>query len=96
MRLLLITLVAAVIAGCGFNKPILMMPEFPTPIKELTEKCNELKLIDGDQVAITDMLKTIVHNYTLYHQCSLKVDGWNEWYTEQKKIYDELRSKGKQ
>ena len=47
MRLLLITLVAAVIAGCGFNKPILMMPEFPTPIKELTEKCNELKLIEA-------------------------------------------------
>ena len=42
------------------------------------------------------MLKTIVHNYTLYHQCSLKVDGWNDWYVEQKKIYDELRSKGKQ
>lgn len=96
MRLLLITLVAVVIAGCGFNKPILMMPEFPTPIKELTEKCNELKLIEGDQVAITDMLKTIVHNYTLYHQCSLKVDGWNDWYVEQKKIYDDLRSKGKQ
>jgi hypothetical protein len=96
MRYILIALMALVITGCTVKKPVLMMPEFPTPIKELTEKCNELKLIEADAVAITEMLKTIVHNYTLYHQCSLKVDGWNEWYTEQKKIYDELRSKGKQ
>lgn len=96
MRYILIALMALTFAGCSLKKPVLMMPEFPTPVKELTEKCNELKLLEGDSVAITEMLKTIVHNYTLYHQCSLKVDGWNEWYAEQKKIYDELRSKGKQ
>jgi hypothetical protein len=96
MRYILIALLVATITGCSVKKPVLMMPEFPAPIKELTEKCNELKLIEGDQVAITEMLKVIVHNYTLYHQCSLKVDGWNEWYVEQKKIYDDLRNKGKQ
>ena len=95
MRYILIPLLALTIAGCGFSKPVLVMPEFPKPVKELTEKCNELKLIEDDAVAITEMLKTIVHNYTLYHQCSLKVDGWNDWYVEQKKIYDEAKSKGK-
>jgi len=35
MRLIVIALVAAVLAGCGFKQPVLMMPEFPTPIKSL-------------------------------------------------------------
>ena len=95
MRSLAILLVTIALAGCGFSKPVLMMPEFPEPVKELTEKCRELQMIEGDAVAITDMLKTVVNNYTLYHQCSLKVDGWNDWYVEQKKIYDDVKSKGK-
>ena len=95
MRSLAILLVTVALAGCGFSKPVLMMPEFPEPVKELTEKCRELQMIEGDAVAITDMLKTVVNNYTLYHQCSLKVNGWNDWYLEQKSIYDEVKTKGK-
>jgi len=94
MRLLAVLLTVAALAGCGFSKPVLMMPEFPQPVKELTEKCPDLKQIEGDNVAITDMLKTIVQNYTMYHQCSYKVDGWNDWYVEQKKIYDDVKLKG--
>jgi hypothetical protein len=37
------------------------------------------------------MLKTVVENYTLYYQCSTKVEGWQEWYSEQKKIFDEVK-----
>jgi hypothetical protein len=96
MKYILIAVMALTITGCAMKKPVLMMPEFPAAVKELTEKCPELKLIETDQVAITDMLKVIVENYSRYHQCSYKVEGWNDWYTEQKKIYDDLRSKGKQ
>jgi hypothetical protein len=27
----------------------------------------------------------------LYYQCSAKVDGWNEWYQQQKKIYEAVK-----
>ena len=95
MRLAIVLLTTLILGGCSFMRPVLIMPEFPKPVKELTEKCRELQMIEGDTVAITDMLKTVVNNYTLYHQCSLKVDGWNDWYVEQKKNYDEVKSKGK-
>jgi len=95
MRLTIVLLTTLILGGCGFMKPVLIMPEFPQPVKELTEKCRELQMIEGDTVAITDMLKIVVNNYTLYHQCSLKVDGWNDWYVEQKQIYDEVKNKGK-
>jgi hypothetical protein len=55
------------------------------------KKCDDLKTIEGDKVLITDMLKIIVQNYTLYYECSTKVDGWQDWYNQQKKIYENLK-----
>ena len=54
------------------------------------KKCEDLKKIEGDKVAITEMLKVVVHNYSLYWECSAKVDGWQDWYNAQKKIYDNI------
>mgnify|MGYP003339040136 CR=1 FL=1 len=62
-----------------------------TDIPELTKKCEELKLAVGSTISITDLLKTVVNNYTMYYECSNKVDGWNEWYTKQKEIYEKTR-----
>lgn len=77
------------LAGCSHFLPA--KPKFPAAIPELTEPCPELEKIKGDQVAITELLKTVVHNYSLYYQCSLKNDGWNQWYKEQKEIYDKTK-----
>lgn len=55
------------------------------------EKCNELKTVQGNKVSITDMLKIVVENYSMYYECSTKVEGWQEWYVEQKKIFDEVK-----
>jgi hypothetical protein len=80
------------LSGCGmFTKFLPAKPQFPEPVKELTEPCPDLKQLEGDKVAITDLLKKIVENYTLYYQCSLKNDGWNEWYQKQKKIYEDTK-----
>ena len=96
MRIIAISLLVFALSGCGmFTKLLPTMPEFPQPVKELTEPCPDLKQIEGDKVAMTDLLKAVVNNYTLYYQCSLKNDGWNEWYKEQKKLYDEVKNKGR-
>ena len=84
---ILVTTLALV--GCSTVVPV--KPKFPDPVKELTEKCHALQKVEGDKVAITDMLKVIVNNYALYYECSAKVDGWNEWYNEQKKIYESVK-----
>lgn len=81
------------LGGCSLfeKQPIPVKREFPQATPELMKKCEQLKTIQGDKVAITEMLKTVVENYTLYYQCSTKVEGWQEWYTEQKKIFDEVK-----
>jgi len=89
MRLLLVSLLTLAVTGCGMMDRFLpAKPKFPDPIKELTLPCPELKQIEGNQVAITELLKAVVNNYTLYYDCSLKNEGWNKWYKEQREIYE--------
>lgn len=85
MKYLVIALL--LLAGCSTTVPV--QKKFPNATPELMKKCESLKKIEGDKVAITDMLKVIVHNYSLYYECSTKVDGWQEWYSEQKKIHED-------
>ena len=86
MKYLLIILL---LAGCSTVVPV--KQKFPNATPELMKKCESLKKIEGDKVAITDMLKVIVQNYSLYYECSTKVDGWQDWYNEQKKIFDNVK-----
>jgi 3-deoxy-D-manno-octulosonate 8-phosphate phosphatase KdsC-like HAD superfamily phosphatase len=82
-------IITAMLVGCSTAVPI--KTAFPEAPQILKEKCENLKKIEGDKVAITEMLKVVIHNYTLYYECSTKVDGWQEWYNEQKKIYESVK-----
>lgn len=80
------------LSGCAFFKqPVPIVPKFPDATPELLKKCEDLKTVEGDKVAITELLKTIVQNYTLYYECSNKVEGWQDWYTQQKKLYENIK-----
>jgi len=86
---ILIFFFVLMISGCSmFNRSVPIAPQWPDVPEELRNKCETLKTIVGDKITITDMMKVIVENYTLHYECSLKVDGWNEWYNSQKKIYE--------
>ena len=80
-------LLALLLAGCSTTVPV--QSKFPNPTPELMKQCESLKKVEGDTVSITDLLKVVVHNYTLYYECSTKVEGWQEWYNEQKKIHED-------
>lgn len=88
MKYIALVLVA-VLVGC--STPVPIKPKWPEAPQVLKERCENLKKIEGDRVAITEMLKVIINNYTLYHECSTKVEGWNEWYDAQKKIYESVK-----
>jgi hypothetical protein len=81
-------ILALTLTGC-YSVPI--KQKFPEAIPELKEKCPNLKQIEGDKVAITDLLKSVIINYNMYYECSLKNDGWNKWYDEQRKIYESVK-----
>lgn len=66
-------------------------PKWPAAPKELTEKCPDLNQADLNKPSITDFLKVIVSNYELYYNCSIKQEGWVNWYEEHKKNYESLK-----
>ena len=80
---------ALVLTAC--STPVPVSQRFPDVPKALVERCESLKKIEGDKVAITEMLKVVVQNYGMYYECAAKVDGWNDWYQEQKRIYESVK-----
>lgn len=99
MKYLALTFVVFM-SGCSLFGPRhapVEPPKWPDASPALVEKCKELQTLqETGSLNITDILKAVVTNYGFYHQCSNKVDGWNKWYTEQKKNYEEAIDKGKQ
>lgn len=73
------------LSGC-FTVPV--KQEFPVAPQVLLEKCPDLLVIDDGKNSLRDMLKVVIQNYATYYQCAEKTHGWQDWYNEQKKIYN--------
>lgn len=89
MKALIVAISFLFITGCSVTTPV--KRNFPPAPEALTKQCDELKLLSGDKVSITDLLKVVVENYRLHYECANKVEGWTEWYTEQKKIFEDVK-----
>lgn len=85
-----IILITILISAC--STPVPIKQKFPNTPKELVEKCPELEKAAENTISITELLKVVVRNYSLYYTCSAKIDGWNEWYIEQKRIFDQANN----
>jgi hypothetical protein len=88
MKYIILSL-AVVLSACSTSVPV--SQRFPDVPKALVERCESLRKIEGDKVAITEMLKVVVQNYGMYYECAAKVDGWNDWYQEQRRIYESVK-----
>jgi uncharacterized lipoprotein YmbA len=82
-------ILAMMLVAC--STPVPVSQKFPEVPKSLVERCESLRKIEGDKVAITEMLKVVVQNYGMYYECAAKVDGWNDWYQEQRRIYESVK-----
>jgi hypothetical protein len=87
MKVIILSLVLF-LSACSTTVPV--KQKFPVAPKELLEKCPQLNTVEQGKTAITDLVKTVVENYKLYYQCSLKQEGWSDWYTEQKEVFDQV------
>jgi hypothetical protein len=88
-KLMLLPLV--LLSGCAVTA-VPVAPSFPEAPATLLQKCEALKEVAED-ASLTDFTKIVVENYILYHECSRKVEGWNEWYNKQKAIFEEATKK---
>lgn len=79
------------LAGCGITA-VPTTPKFPDAPATLQEKCAKLKEAT-EGMTLSEFTKVVVENYMLYHECERKVEGWNEWYQKQKKIFEDSTKK---
>ena len=74
------------LSGCSFLLPV--TSKFPDVPEDLIAKCNDLLLVKEDTTKLSEVLVVVTKNYSQYHECSSKVNSWNEWYTKQKNIHE--------
>jgi hypothetical protein len=84
---LVLMLVVFVLTGCSTVVPV--TAKFPQK-PEGVEKCAELKKL-GDDAKLSDVSNIINDNYAEHFKCSIKNDTWNEWYDQQKKIFEGIK-----
>ena len=42
-------------------------------------------------VKVSELIRTVTDNYATYYKVKEQVQGWQEWYKEQKKIYESVK-----
>ncbi len=87
----LVVLPLFLLAGCSITA-VPVTPKFPEAPATLQEKCAELKEAT-EGMSLTEFTKVVIENYMLYHECKVKVEGWNDWYNKQKAIFEAATKK---
>ncbi len=81
----LILMCVLFLTACGTTVPVKRI--FPEAPNVLLERCADLKKVK-ENAQLSDVVKTVTENYSLYHECSSKHDSFVEWYKAQKKTFE--------
>lgn len=65
--------------------------EFPKLPASLEKPCSALEEVPADTKKLSEVLITVTNNYSLYHECQIKVDTWLEWYKQQREIFNSVK-----
>lgn len=88
MKYLPILLILA-LSACSTTVPV--KQQFPVAPSILLEKCPQLQKVDSDKGTMREMLRVVIENYSTYYQCAAKTHGWQDWYGEQKRVYEDTK-----
>jgi|APGre2960657423_1045063.scaffolds.fasta_scaffold21683_3 hypothetical protein len=83
---MLSTALLSMLGACSTTTPV--SRHFPEVPAEISKECGPLTIIGKPEVKLSELLTIVNSNYSKYHECSAKLDAWNEWYIEQKKAFD--------
>ena len=84
-----ILLLFCILSGCATVVPVSIT--FPNVPEMLLEDPPKLKVTKLTNVKASDLLTTVVENYGTYYEIREKLMGWQTWYKEQKKIFEEAQ-----
>ena len=85
LKYILLSLV--LLTGCT-TAPI--VAKFPAAPAIRQTACPQLQTVK-DTVKLSELTNTISQNYSTYYECAVRVDTWQEWYREQKQIFESIK-----
>ena len=88
-KIITLSLLGLVLAGCSTTVPV--KRNFPSVPEALLKECGTLNAINKPEVKLSELMDTVAKNYGKYHECAAINEAWQEWYTEQKKVFDEVK-----
>jgi hypothetical protein len=88
MKTILLTL-TMFLTGCTTVVPVTQKWPEPPGLQSM-QPCPELKKLEPN-AQLSDVAKTITHNYTEYYTCLIKLEAWQEWYAKQEIIHKGLK-----
>jgi PBP1b-binding outer membrane lipoprotein LpoB len=86
--LLIIIILAFLATGCSTTVPV--VAKFPKAPERLMQPCPQLEKLENE-AKLSDVAKSVVNNYTKYHECSIQNESWIEWYKTQKQIFESVK-----
>ena len=89
MKTIILVLAAMALAGCSTTVPV--KRTFPDAPPSLMQPPPPLKTLDPNDPKLSKVLETAVENMGAYHELVEKYRAWQEWYREQKKIFDSVK-----
>ena len=88
-KIILLSLLSVMLVGCSTTVPV--KRTFPDVPAALLKECGALNTINKPEVKLSELIDTVAKNYGKYHECAAVNEAWQEWYLEQKKVFDELK-----
>jgi hypothetical protein len=89
MRKLALVFLLAVLTGCSTTAPVIM--KFPEAPPSLMEPGDKLTPLTKEKPELSDLIDNANENAGKYYQLREKYRAWQEWYTQQKQIFDSIK-----
>ena len=90
MKKILAILLLVVITGCSTTAPVIA--KFPEVPVELLQPAGTLTPLDtSKKIELSDIIENANENAGKYYALREKYNAWVEWYTSQKKIFDNIK-----
>jgi hypothetical protein len=65
--------------------------KFPEAPQVLLEPAPSLKTLPDDKKTLTDLLENANDNYGIYYDVVERYKSWQEWYKQQKDIFESIK-----
>lgn len=89
MRKLAAVFLVALITGCSTTAPVVMkFPDAPAALKEPADK---LTPVIKENPQLSDIIENANENAGKYYELREKYRSWQEWYEQQKRIFDSVK-----